>query len=524
MASRRAYRTAGAAFVFLATGLTLAVSLSLTGGRLFYGLDDAYIHLSVAETILAGGYGVNAGEYASPSSSILWPWLVAGLMGAGLGIWAPLVLGTLGSAAALWVLCGAVWDHAVDPSNPASVRRAWTAMPLLALALHAVGLPMIGMEHPLHVLAAVLTMSGLARLDRDGPLPSGLTAGIVLGPLVRFEGLALSAAAILALLWHRRFGAAALSAALVAAGLAAFVACMSALGLPPLPSSVMVKSASSAAAAEGNLAAVLSGLLGNLTASLASGMGVVLAALGYLILRGLLRPGARTERTLTVAAAGLATIAAHLVLGRFGEFPRYEIYAVGAALVALLVLYGPEIRAAGTGHVRPVFWGFALLGGFALVYGRATLLIPAASRNVMLQQYQMHRFATEFLPATVAVNDLGYVSFRNGGYVLDLWGLGSEEARRALRSGDDPEPALARLAAEKGAGYAMIYDTWFGDAVPDDWCRAATISTPAITASQDTVTFYLIDPALAAPMDAALRAFAPTLPDGAALEIGACGG
>ncbi len=57
--------------------MLLSLSLILTDGNLIYSLDDPYIHLALAENILKGHYGVNLSEFSSPSSSILWPFLLA---------------------------------------------------------------------------------------------------------------------------------------------------------------------------------------------------------------------------------------------------------------------------------------------------------------------------------------------------------------------------------------------------------------------------------------------------------------
>ncbi|MHC2245266.1 hypothetical protein [Bradyrhizobium elkanii] len=56
---------------------TLIFSVTLCDGRLIFTLDDPYIHLAVADHIRSGGYGVNASEVSSPSSSIIWPYLLA---------------------------------------------------------------------------------------------------------------------------------------------------------------------------------------------------------------------------------------------------------------------------------------------------------------------------------------------------------------------------------------------------------------------------------------------------------------
>jgi hypothetical protein len=47
--------------------LEVIASVLLCGGRLVFTLDDPYIHLTVADHILSGGYGVNTGEFSSPS-------------------------------------------------------------------------------------------------------------------------------------------------------------------------------------------------------------------------------------------------------------------------------------------------------------------------------------------------------------------------------------------------------------------------------------------------------------------------
>ncbi len=63
-------------FVFAVCAAIYVDILVMNDGKLMYALDDPYIHLSVSETIWNGGYGVNPGEFSSPSSSILFPFLL----------------------------------------------------------------------------------------------------------------------------------------------------------------------------------------------------------------------------------------------------------------------------------------------------------------------------------------------------------------------------------------------------------------------------------------------------------------
>lgn len=52
-------------------------SVIANGGVFGYTVDDGYIHLALAQRIQSGFYGINPGEFAAPSSSILWPFLLA---------------------------------------------------------------------------------------------------------------------------------------------------------------------------------------------------------------------------------------------------------------------------------------------------------------------------------------------------------------------------------------------------------------------------------------------------------------
>src|SRR5262245_54827593 len=76
----------------LACAAELAAIRALQQGGFTYTLDDPYIHLALAENIARGHYGVNLGELSAPSSSVLWPFLLAPFARASWGDLAPLLL------------------------------------------------------------------------------------------------------------------------------------------------------------------------------------------------------------------------------------------------------------------------------------------------------------------------------------------------------------------------------------------------------------------------------------------------
>jgi hypothetical protein len=145
------------------------------------------------------------------------------------------------------------------------------------------------------------------------------------------------------------------------------------------------------------------------------------------------------------------------------------------------------------------------------IYRHAVL--PVAADNIGAQQREMRRFAIEFAGGPVAVNDLGWVAYRNEGYVLDLWGLAHDAARRQRLSG--AQGWAARLLARHDVVAMMVYDRWLGSEVPPDWVPLGRLVLTRRRASpaQAEVGFYA-RPDRAPELAAAVRRFAQGLPSG----------
>jgi len=508
--------------VFLVAALGLvAGSIVAADGWLIYTLDDPYIHLALAEIILGGGFGVNADEWASPSSSIAYAPLLALTMLAGLGTTGPIILALGAMAAALWLLAGLAWDGLIESETaPLSVAIAALLALALALAVNGLALPMTGMEHPLHLWASVAVLTGLVQAGNTARAPVWLPLAILGCAAIRFEGFALAFAAIAVLAWQMQWRAAAVSGLLVVALGTGWAVAMSAMGLPILPSSVMVKSDIASAAIDAERVSFVGRTIMGLLDGSENRWGLFLALAAAGTLAGLVLAPPQTGARMA-AQAGLAALLAHLVFGQYGWFGRYQVYAVGIALATLALTLGPAWRRAGTLTAR-TWLTMLMLICVALPSVRLAAITPPAARNIYEQQFQMHRFATEFFPRNVAVNDLGYVAFGNPAHVLDLWGLGSETARRMTANGGRTVEMLDTLTRQSETVYAMIYEEWFQSAVPPGWCRIAQLRTSLVTAASDTVAIYLIDLQAEAAMRAALSGLEATLPNGAKLSTYEC--
>lgn len=497
------------------TALALAVIAILlwiaktNGGKMVYTLDDPYIHLSLARRIAQGHYGINLGENSAPSSSILWPFLLAPFAPSLFAEYVPLALCLFSSLA---TVLAALWCF---PQH-----NRWLVAAVVITLTNQVGLIFTGMEHNLQVLLALVAALGLVKEGESGEATPWLILALATGPLVRYENLAITLPAVV-YLWirgHRR--KAAIAIALPVLVMIGFSLYLKSMGLGLLPSSVVAKSGAGMA---GN---PILDLLNNFKRNMTS-RETLLECYSYLILLAVLiaaairAPG--ISRALAMTGVGAGVI--HLFLGRFGWAGRYEPYIVafdGALLVSVWkdIPFVKRTPFATTdyGGLAARVLGVAMVplaGYYVLLRG---LRAPTESHDIFLQQYQMHRFVTQHWHQPVAVNDLGWVSWRNDAYVLDLWGLGSYEALK-LRASEKGDAWMATLCQRHGVKVALVYDDWF-NGTPPEWRRVATLSRfQGKARPRDDVAIYATAPEAVSELRSALERFAQTLPDGATLKL-----
>ena len=196
-------------------------------------------------------------------------------------------------------------------------------------------------------------------------------------------------------------------------------------------------------------------------------------------------------------------------------FPRYVIYVNTMVMISTLVLGRFWLVQANGKHT-----GFIVSFLVTASYIMTTFLTPKASQNIYQQQYQMHRFVVEYWKQPVAVNDLGWVSYNNPGFVLDLVGLGSEEVRRLRMTGGGYDAkTLFSLVERRHVSLIMIYDDWFKLKIPIGWQKVAILNTSKVSAWSDQVSFYITPTANQAKVLDLLHQFGKTLPTGAVLNF-----
>jgi hypothetical protein len=451
-------RPASWSLLLLVPLLLLGLQVYWTAG-ITYSLDDAYIHLALARHILHGHYGINAGEFSAPASSILWPFLLAPFAATPFYEWMPLIL----NAACLWLTAWWAWRWLCEYL---SWGWALTATVVLAFALNVYGLVFTGMESSLQIALVVVIGVSLVR----GTLQWPFWLAVIVLPLVRYEGFAISLPVLAWLFLDGEKRAKAVAAGIVivavAGGFSFFLYLSSGEWLP---SSVLAK--------HGTMQEVKGVIVLTNILSLRFFVAVALFA-GWLYWR----EGRLGEWLLLMAAPA----ALHMLFGRYGWSGRYHMYWIVWTLILAWPVY------ARSRFVRLTALNLLLLAGFA--YGtrediRVTLMTPQASRNIHDQQRQLAIIVRDFLDAPVAVNDIGFISLYSRRYVLDLVGLGSHEVLK-LRAHESPG-WMEQVMARRKVDYAIIYDTWF-EHRPASWIRVATLRLPepVINPYNAEVSFY----------------------------------
>lgn len=494
----------GGSFLFVVILAELAAVLLLNNGVFTYTLDDPYIHMALADNIRHGHYGVNANEFSAPSSSILWPFLIALLPSSE---YTPLVINVLCA-----MLTAYFFYKVLDKSFVISDKRTRTILLsslliLLICGTNTVGLLFTGMEHSLQLLLVAVIVYGLIVEAQENKVEWWFLLAVIAAPLIRYENLAITCPVIFYLFLTKHYKHVFVCVSLLALLMGGFSLFLTRLGLEPVPTSVLAKSS---IARGGRLAAVVQ----NLKYSATNPRGTLLIC-GAIGVAGVVLFAQKTKTRLLAIATVLA-ITMHLIAGSYGWYNRYEIYIWAFVLLVACNFLGgfvARLVSENNDYLSKVTLLAAICVGYAaLPYFISLANLPLAANNIYEQHYQMHRFAVDFYNKPVAVNDLGLVSYKNTNYVLDLWGLASLEALHQRRANGSPE-WMDALAKSNNVQCAMIYTDWI-TSIPANWIEVGSLhlGKPRITPANSEVVFFALSRDAYQEIVSKLQAFQKTLP------------
>lgn len=517
-------------FFLLFFGLFFSI-LSKNEGTFTYTQDASYIRLALAGRISHGDYGVNAGEFAAPVSSILWPFLLSPLASAPIGLFFPLTLNFLASIGTLFIFHEFIQRSLRDVDQK---KRAFFH-PLLLIFLIPVtqltGLAFTGMEHSLQLFLTAIFFFGLVRYEETHSPPWWFCLAIFLGPLVRYENLALSIPAVFFLGIRKHHMIFFVTSLCFLVPIAIFSFFLYSHDFSVLPTSITDNLLSlpflSNEGAQGTL-------FTNLLENLSNRQGAILALFSsiFFIFSLRTRENETCSQERWVAAFAAFGGFSILLAGKIGCFSRYEIFLWGNFPVLLLWVLREKITEFLNKEppYKAICAGFAVFFSASLPYIMTTFAVPTAAHNIFGLPYQLHRFIREYYRAPVAINDLGLAVYANDAYVLRLPGLPSKEALKAwppeaiggaktmgttekTRTQRGSGECMNSMAHEKGVSLAMVFPNIFSE-IPANWKLLGKLvfSDPRIVSANEAILFYALDDQVIPRVNALLDVFASSLP------------
>lgn len=510
----------GLVVLFLPVAIIISNVMKYTHGVFMYPFDDTFIHLTIADRLLKGTWGINPGQFASASSSPLYTVVLALFRMFSKSALVPLVVNCLagiGITLSLYFWLRKQLVNSVAQGAIFLLVVFFTPLPLMIVS---------GMEHTLQCLFSFLFIyyfSDWLQETNTYPegrrIPSKILLFGVLASTIRYEGLFLIAIACTLLLAYRRVFPAILLGIVSVLPLVVFGLISLAHGNYILPNSVLVKSGSFNN--PDPLRMIYDILFERLTfarnglPALATQRLLIILPLIYLLFRRRLAP---SYFFILIFLFGAAIL--QLSFASTGYLYRYEAYLFFCSMVIIPVLfykYGrsvlPKLDSIISKLVALVLVIFLF---FPIVLRSVTALDKTvqACLNIFDQQYQMARFTNRFYnKGNVALNDIGAVGYYTDAHIVDLWGLASIEVAKSKKEHYWTPPFLDSLTAAEKVQYSIIYDSWFPDSISKTWSKAATWKIQNnIICGDSIVSFYAIDSAQKGLLQQRLHSFEPELP------------
>jgi hypothetical protein len=215
----------------------------------------------------------------------------------------------------------------------------------------------------------------------------------------------------------------------------------------------------------------------------------------------------------------MAAVFVHLSFAGFVHFPRYEAYLIGCSVA----ITGSLVAKYGAGLFRTKQILLQWMGGVTTALILSPLFIRSkdafrdigqACINIYEQQYQMgqllHRY---YNTSSVAIGDIGAVSYFTEGKNLDLVGLANIEVARSKKNNYYTPNFLYELNKREKVKVAICYEYYTYPQLFLRWTKVATWTIPNnVTCGDATVSIFAVDPAEKDNLVKHLREFESHLP------------
>jgi len=497
--------------------------LNFTGGVFVYPLDDTYIHMSIAKNLAVNNtWGITGQQFASASSSILYTLLLGSLSKISVSTLTPFIINVIAGIILIIVI-----QKRLEKENIGFAGQVIILLLVIFFTpLHA--LIISGMEHTLQCLFSLLFIFGFCDWlsqtagNNRTRLPWHIYILAFLVSVIRYEGLFLVAIVCSMLLFYKRFFAIISLSVISLLPIMVFGIYSVANGSYFLPNSVLLKSTPLHFSVSGISTFISTILIDKLTfalkgiTALATQRLLLILPFTYLFFRKQINHDSPYRSVIFILT--VCTVL-QLSFASTGWFYRYEAYLILCSTVTISILFYKyyKQRLVDMGKkISPVvlFIAFVLLLPLVLRSTAAYAKAGQACINIYEQQYQMGNFLKKhFYNDTIAVNDIGAVSYFNKGRIIDLGGLADIQVARSRQNNYNTPDFLNNLVKQDHVKLAIVYDSWFDTLLLHKWQKIATWQIQNnVICGDDTVTFYAIEDSVAPLLKTYLLEYQKSLP------------
>ena len=490
-------------------------SLGKFNGQLIYPLDDTYIHLQISDNLVENStWGINANEFASASSSIIYTLLLSSIgFLIGSHIITPLVINVI--FALLLIVC---FEELYK--NTIEKNRRVLAVLCIFLLLPIGPIIVSGMEHTVQLLINLFFFvtsirflkSEVYRLNRNFWLMA-LFGFLSVG--IRFEGLFLAIVPCIFLLISFRIKELLILSFFFLLPVLLFGTYSVINDGSILPNSLLIKGEHPELTYEGVVFFIQKAIE---KFAAAPHIAILMSTtIGWLAICLINRCSLKSELVLELITCIVVT-SVHLLFAKTGWFYRYEAYLMLFFIIVFTTRFSPKaLFVKNSVYFKWTLIPFLVFGLMILMFRgvRAYYRIPIATKNINDQQIQMAGFLSQsYGQSRVMANDIGAISYFNEIELIDIFGLADSEIAKLKYNRNYGMHDIERKAKEKSVELAIIYDDWFPGMVPPAWTKVAEwkISNNYICGS-DVVSFYSIDKSHAKSLRNNLIKFAASLPE-----------
>ena len=506
--------------------LLLIVSLRLNQGHFVYGLDDAYIHMSIAKNFaLHGIWGVTPYAFSSSSSSLLWTLLLSAIFYIiGVNDLVPFILNIILGTITIFMVYYILRFYKIHPVYNSLVLVGIVILTPLPYLIF------IGMEHILQIILVIafvfLSVKILTDLNSK-PLNYYLLL-ILTVPLamVRYESLILIFLVAFLFILKKKFTYSFLIIVLAIIPIAIYGIISILNGWSFLPNSVILKSYFTNTAITTSIS-YLPNIYTILPNTISTLITYLLAMIIALLLLSIAAFRLRKNKTIWEVPTIWLIISGILIIIQLifinnDWLLRYTSYLVVMGLIALLLgvyNYLPQKfsfkfnKKSVPKYLAISLLVFLLLSPFAIKMYYLTIT-PQSTNNIYEQQYQMASFLSEYYPnGSIAANDIGAINYFTNIQCLDLVGLSSNDVAQAHKNNTFNAQELNYLANQHNVQIAIIYEEWWAGDIPSNWIKVGEWTTPHnVILGNSTVSFYATSPQYENQLIENLKLFSPQLP------------